>query len=1255
MIRRMGLGRGSPKRGLGTALATAPLLSVAWFGALPPYVAAAVADSAVSQPAYTFVDLGTNFYPVDLNNVDQVVGSGAVWSNGTKKALKNVNGDPRVPSPAAINDAGEVAGTVNFGTEGSAYAAWWDPGWTGAPHLATVPGGGAPLEHSHGFDLNASGDMVESLPTGTGKLGYRTSTSTGTTTQVGTAYPLTNKSDVGPTGISDDGHILTPIIIPGDTAGTFVVNGDYLLPSAGEAGVELDFEPVNHGGLTPDGRVLGYTFVSAGQIQTTIRHADGSLHQWTTPVVPTESNDSDVVAGYETVGGNLHAAVLNNGVVTDLNTYAPANWTLSQTTAINAHGDIVGIGTLSGVQHGFLLQAPRTVTVNSTANRKESATAPVGKCDTGQVITGGDAECTLRAALEVVNDGGATKVEFDIPGGGTPTISPASALPKVTESVDIDASTQPGGWVVLSGAGAGAVDGLELDAVGSTLRGMVINGFSSGSGVVTGGLGGVQHIAGNRIGTNAAGTAAVPNQIGVFIKSPDVRVGGTVGTSSGACTGDCNLIAGNAAAQVANYVLGAGGPAPAFIAADISGDWIGVDATGMAALNAPSAAGIEMFWAPATPFTTSDVLRIGGVTTQPGTAPGNLIAGGKWGIVVGNTSSPDHKTGRVAIAGNLVGLNRPGSAAVGAGDTGILAEGETLSDPDAILIGGATEGSRNIVGGWKLGILGSSGVTIDHARIGTNISGTAAVPNERGIESGGVTISNSQVSGNGTGIDIQSGGAVLASGNLVGLTANGTSALPNDVGIGNPDGVTPTFINVDLGRSHIAGPLCTTAPCNVISGNHVAGLRLHASFVQLDMAGTYVGTDITGTSAIPNGVGLDVQSRDFRNIEVGGASGVVAGQPCAYPCNLFAGNLGPGMKMTSTVTPADDAEGPDGSIQGNLVGLAANGTTMLNTGPQINVGGTPYAYTDLVIGGNAPNTGNLIASDASPAIAIGGTNTAYPTVTAARNAFWRLGTVAAITRPFPSVRPPLLASYTVDGPTVTVTGSTNVAADPFKDPERIEIYVGTDCKTGVLLPAGLGTADKLNGNFAVKIPSAALVGRPVITALRTDQARSTSQFADCLTGPTVTAATAGLKSGDMELDVKSNHGWSAGDYAEIDLKGNPVIRKVDGLGSLILAAPVPKHVPAGTVVTNVAPPKGDRKAPSIKQRGGPKRLSFSRKEKVKLRFRCRDHHGVGVEQCPKSVRLKTKKPGRHKLVVTAWDRNGNARTKRLHYSVHRSN
>jgi probable HAF family extracellular repeat protein len=68
-------------------------------------------------------------------------------------------------------------------------------------------------------------------------------------------------------------------------------------------------------------------------------------------------NDSGVVVGQSTFKDTYHAFVYSGGKIKDLNSLIPAGsgWELTEANGINASGQIVGMGTIKGQQHGYLL------------------------------------------------------------------------------------------------------------------------------------------------------------------------------------------------------------------------------------------------------------------------------------------------------------------------------------------------------------------------------------------------------------------------------------------------------------------------------------------------------------------------------------------------------------------------------------------------------------------------------------------------------------------------------------------------------------------------------------------------------------------------------------------------------------------------------------------------------------------------------------------------------------------------------------
>jgi hypothetical protein len=221
--------------------------------------------------------------------------------------------------------------------------------------------------------------------------------------------------------------------------------------------------------------------------------------------------------------------------------------------------------------------AVSTFTVNRTDDLADMNLTD-NACDTLGLL---GSQCSLRAAIQQANStpnsGGADQIRFSIFGDGPHTIAPTSQLPTITQPVIIDGYTEGDGTaatsddaventagkgtnavlkIVLNGANAPpttdnqGVSGLLVSGGGTTIRGLVINGFQAanngteGEGIfllnVAGNTGNV--IEGNFIGTDAAGTAAAANEgPGVLVFGPN-SAANTIGGSSLA---DRNLISGN--------------------------------------------------------------------------------------------------------------------------------------------------------------------------------------------------------------------------------------------------------------------------------------------------------------------------------------------------------------------------------------------------------------------------------------------------------------------------------------------------------------------------------------------------------------------------------------------------------------------------------------------------------------------------------------------------------------------------------------
>ena len=132
---------------------------------------------------------------------------------------------------------------------------------------------------------------------------------------------------------------------------------------------------------------------------------------------------------------------------------------------------------------------------------------------------------------------------------------------------------------------------------------------------------------------------------------------------------------------------------------------------------------------------------------------------------------------------------------------------------------------------------------------------------------------------------------------------------------------------------------------NLVSGNGGDGINVSGSSNTL-IAGNLIGTDITGTQALPNNFGINANN----------LSGTITiGTPVPAARNLISGN-NQGLFLNNGVHSA--------TIQNNYFGTDITGTLPLpnNLAILLNTADT----TDVVIGGTGPGEGNLIAFNAGP-------------------------------------------------------------------------------------------------------------------------------------------------------------------------------------------------------------------------------------------------------------------------------------------------
>ncbi len=271
------------------------------------------------------------------------------------------------------------------------------------------------------------------------------------------------------------------------------------------------------------------------------------------------------------------------------------------------------------------------------------------------------------------------------------------------------------------------------------------------------------------------------------------------------------------------------------------------------------------------------------------------LVGGATGAIIGGTSSNDrnivsgneHIGIRIAdasynyVIGNYVGLDRTGMFAMGNYD-GVSIEGAAVHN----IVGGINPGERNVIAG--------------NYAYGVPVFGSGCDYNE-------------------------------IIGNYIGVNVNGDVAVPNTYAILFDDGAAFNIVGGD-----------TPEHRNILSGNSGYGVFIYNMGTRYNLVkGNYIGTDYTGTNAVPNANGIVVDGAPYSNI---------------IDSNLISGNLQQGIIIH--ITNSDST-----LITRNKIGTDITGTLPLGngidgvriaTGPQHTIIGGSPANANII----AFNTGN---------------------------------------------------------------------------------------------------------------------------------------------------------------------------------------------------------------------------------------------------------------------------------------------------------
>ena len=262
------------------------------------------------------------------------------------------------------------------------------------------------------------------------------------------------------------------------------------------------------------------------------------------------------------------------------------------------------------------------------------------------------------------------------------------------------------------------------------------------------------------------------------------------------------------------------------------------------------------------------------------------------------------------VEGNLIGTDASGTLALPNTNVGLRVSPSLpigFAPMSGVVIGG------NVISGNALGGLsienGVYNLTASSNTIGTNLAGTAAIPNG----GGGVSVSGdihdvvigtgNLISGNaGNGVTLMSLNTSqplvnnVVSGNLIGTNQMGTAAIGNGM------------IGVDVSGQ---GARNNRVVGNVVSGNGYSGVSLAGGTQDDVVVGNKIGTDEAGFGAVPNtGHGVFVTGAATSGITISG--------------NLLSGNTGDGLRIESGAHHL--------TASGNKIGTDVAGTAARRNG-----------------------------------------------------------------------------------------------------------------------------------------------------------------------------------------------------------------------------------------------------------------------------------------------------------------------------------
>jgi CSLREA domain-containing protein len=523
----------------------------------------------------------------------------------------------------------------------------------------------------------------------------------------------------------------------------------------------------------------------------------------------------------------------------------------------------------------------------------------------------------------------------------------------------------------------------------------------------------------------------------------------------------------------------------------IKGNYIGTDITGTVGLG-NGANGIDV----CCEFTAPPHATIGGVAPEDR----NIVSANASGGITLDQHYPGFThEGRNFVMGNYIGTDVTGTVALGNQWDGILIDGSGYN-----VIGGTTSGAGNVISANHLsGVAMAGGFAKENAvqgnLIGTDLTGSVGLGNltdgvnvvgsNNNLIGGSDPGARNVISANqlrGVRIDGSSSG-IKVFGNYIGTNAAGTAALKN----------VKAGIVVD-GADHIIGSP-DDGNRNLISGNGGPGIAVLSTATGILIQNNFIGTDISGMSALGNDAGIEVGiGAGATGVQIGGAGPALA----MNEWNLISGNAGEGILLFNGAKVWGNKIGTDVTGLGPL-GNHGNGILVKGSGNQI--GGL--------------GSGNTIAFNGKHGVAViseSGTATqnAIQVNQIHDNAMLGIAIDENAVLPNDSLDPdtgdndrqnyPIIQSAVVD----LIAGTTTIEGELDSKPNTaysVEFFSNAACD-----PSGFGEGESMfnkimlttdsqgHAQFSETTLSTSFLGGNFFTVTATDPGGNTSGFSNCV-------------------------------------------------------------------------------------------------------------------------------------------------------------